>query len=67
MKHILVPIGISPDAHQTLQYAVDFAEQFDSRVYVMEVFNVSVGAGKSLANVTKKSSRKWKRTIKGSN
>ncbi|MUH35797.1 universal stress protein [Zobellia amurskyensis] len=54
MKHILVPIGISPDAHQTLQYAVDFAEQFASQVYVMEVFNVSVGAGKSLVNVPQK-------------
>ncbi|MGJ8735511.1 universal stress protein [Zobellia laminariae] len=64
MKHILVPIGISPDAHQTLQYAVDFAEQFGSQVYVMEVFNVSVGAGKSLANVTEKVAESGKERLK---
>ena len=46
MKNILVPIGTSPDSHETLQYAVDFATQFSSEVYVMEVFSVSVKAGR---------------------
>jgi len=64
MKHILVPIGISPDAHKTLQYAVDFAEKFGSQVYVMEVFNASVGAGKSLANVTQKLAESGKERLK---
>tara|TARA_R110000868_G_scaffold68720_4_gene203262 strand:+ start:1702 stop:2502 length:801 start_codon:yes stop_codon:yes gene_type:complete len=53
MKNILVPIGTSPDSHETLQYAVDFATQFSSEVYVMEVFSVSVKAG-NLGNVTEK-------------
>ncbi|MBC6997844.1 universal stress protein [Cytophaga sp. FL35] len=54
MKHILVPIGTSPDAHQTLQYAIDFATEFSSKIFLMEVFSVSVGAGKGLSNVTEK-------------
>ena len=51
MKNILVPIGTSPNAHETLQYAIDFATEFSSKIYVMEVFNVSIGAGRSLKNV----------------
>lgn len=50
MKNILVPIGTSPDNHNTLQYAVDFATEFSSQVYVMEVFTASIGAGRSLKN-----------------
>ncbi len=48
MKNILVPIGTSPDSHNTLQYALDFAAEFSAQVYVMEVFSASVGAGRSL-------------------
>lgn len=54
MKNILVPIGTSPDAHHTLQYAVDFAHEFSAQLYVMEVFNVSIGAGRSLKNAEEK-------------
>src|SRR5690606_7589363 len=50
MKKILVPIGTSADAHETLQYAVDFASVFSSQVYVMEVFNAPSSAG-NLANI----------------
>ena len=50
MKKILVPIGTSPDAHETLQYAVDFASEFSSQVYVMEVFNAQSGTG-NLTNI----------------
>ena len=46
IKNILVPIGTSPDSYHTLQYAVNFAKEFSANVYVMEVFNVSVGARK---------------------
>jgi nucleotide-binding universal stress UspA family protein len=53
MKNILVPIGTSPESHETLQYAVDFAVQFSSEIYVMEVFSVSANAG-TLNNVTEK-------------
>lgn len=53
MKNILVPVGTSPYAHETLQYAVDFALEFGSQVYAMDVFNVTAGAGK-LVNVSEK-------------
>lgn len=53
MKNILVPIGTSPDSHETLQYAVDFAAHFSSEIYVMEVFNVSAKTG-SLGNIEEK-------------
>ncbi|HUH46075.1 MAG TPA: universal stress protein [Arenibacter sp.] len=53
MKNILVPIGTSENAHETLQYAVDFAIEFGSNVYVMEVF--SIGSSPStLANIKEK-------------
>ena len=53
MKNILVPIGSSPNSHETLQYAVDFAAEFSAQVYAMEVFSASAGAG-SLANISEK-------------
>jgi nucleotide-binding universal stress UspA family protein len=53
MKNILVPIGNSPDSHETLQYAVNFAAEFGARVYVMEVVTLSARAG-DLANVKEK-------------
>ena len=53
MKKILVPVGNSPDSHETLQYAVHFAAQFGAVVYVMEVLNVTTRAG-DLANIREK-------------
>ncbi|WP_222982326.1 universal stress protein [Flagellimonas meishanensis] len=53
MNNILVPIGTSPDSSLTLQYAIDFAAQFGSKVFVMDVFSVTSTVG-SLANVEKK-------------
>jgi nucleotide-binding universal stress UspA family protein len=53
MKNILVPIGTSPNSHETLQYAVDFATEFSAKIYVMEVFSVAVGLG-SMANIKEK-------------
>lgn len=63
MKNILVPIGTSSNAHETLQYAVDFASEFSSQVYVMEVFSVSAGAG-NLANVAQKVEENSKERLK---
>ncbi len=53
MEKILVPIGSSPNAHETLQYAVDFASQFSSEIFVMEVFSAKSGAG-DLINLEEK-------------
>ncbi len=53
MKNILVPVGTSPNAFKTLQYAVDFASEFSSKIYLMEVFSAKAGAGE-LANISEK-------------
>ncbi|TAI47694.1 universal stress protein [Flagellimonas allohymeniacidonis] len=50
MNNILVPIGTSPNAVDTLQYAIDFASKFGSKVFVMDVISVSSTAA-SLRNV----------------
>lgn len=41
MKNILVPLGLSKSAVITarLQYAIDFAKDFEAIIYVVEVFN----------------------------
>ena len=63
MNNILVPIGTSPNAHETLQYAVDFAAQFSSSVYVMEVFSAKAGAG-DLKNISGKVAESSKKHVK---
>ena len=63
MTNILVPIGTSPNANETLQYAVDFAADFKANVFVMEVFNVSVQTG-SLVNISEKIAKTSKKRLK---
>lgn len=63
MNNILVPLGTSPDSHQTLQYAVDFASDFGAQIFIMDVFTVTPGAG-NLGNVTKKVAQTGKENIK---
>ncbi|CAI8231963.1 MAG: Uncharacterised protein [SAR116 cluster bacterium] len=53
MKHILVPIGTSPEIHKLLQYAVDFALDFQSQILVMEAFNAPSAPG-TLVNISEK-------------
>mgnify|MGYP000209289234 CR=1 FL=1 len=38
MKNILVPIGSSKSSVNTLQYAIDFAQEVDANVYVISIF-----------------------------
>lgn len=45
MKNILVPVGSSKNAKSHLQYAVDFAKEFDAKVYVVQIYNVYTKAG----------------------
>ncbi|MEM9078174.1 MAG: universal stress protein [Bacteroidota bacterium] len=63
MNNILVPIGTSPNASNTLQYAIDFAAHFGAQVFVMDVFSVSSASG-SLANVEEKVAKSSKEHIK---
>ncbi|MBD0831149.1 universal stress protein [Aestuariibaculum sediminum] len=45
MKNILVPVGSSANALSNLQYAIDFAQAFGARLYVVQVYNVYTKAG----------------------
>ena len=45
MKNILVPVGSSKNAVSHLQYAVDFAQAFGAKLYVVQIYNVFTKAG----------------------
>lgn len=45
MKNILVPIGSSENARNTLQYAIDFAKKIDAKVYIFRAYNLISKAG----------------------
>lgn len=63
MKKILVPVGTSAHAHETLQYAIDFARAFEAEVFAMDVFTVAPRAGK-LANISEKLSESGKKRVR---
>lgn len=63
MNNILVPIGTSPNAKETLQYAIDFASHFGAKVFIMDVFSVTSTVG-SLSNVKEKVAKSSKEYIK---
>jgi len=63
MMNILVPIGTSSNTNKTLQYAVDFAENFGAQIYVIEVFNATGKTG-TLTNVTQKIAESAKERLK---
>tara|TARA_R110002073_G_scaffold279026_1_gene442838 strand:- start:79211 stop:80005 length:795 start_codon:yes stop_codon:yes gene_type:complete len=50
MKNLLVPIGSGGNAINTLQYAIDFAQVTQAKVYVVQVFESTRVAG-SLKNI----------------
>ena len=45
MKNILVPVGSSKNAVSHLQYAVDFANAFKAKLFVVQTYNVFTKAG----------------------
>tara|TARA_R110001632_G_scaffold67580_1_gene158681 strand:+ start:6759 stop:7544 length:786 start_codon:yes stop_codon:yes gene_type:complete len=45
MKHILVPIGSTTNASNTLQYAIDFAKEVNAKVFVLRAYKVISKAG----------------------
>lgn len=63
MMNILVPIGTSENAHETLQYASDFAADFGAQIYVMEVFNATGKTG-TLTNISQKLAESGKERLK---
>lgn len=52
MKNILVPVGSSKNAVSHLQYAVDFAEAFNAKLFIVQIYNVFTKAG-TMKNVDK--------------
>jgi nucleotide-binding universal stress UspA family protein len=45
MKNILVPIGSSENSINTLQYAIDFANEIGANVFALRAYNVQSKAG----------------------
>jgi len=45
MKNILVPVGSSKYAVNTLQYAIDFVQNFNAKIYVIQAYGVTKVAG----------------------
>ncbi len=45
MKNILVPVGSSKNTLSHLQYAVDFAEAFGAKLFIVQIYNVYTKAG----------------------
>jgi nucleotide-binding universal stress UspA family protein len=45
MKHILVPIGFTESAQNTLQYAIDFASEIDAKILVFRAYSSKSKAG----------------------
>ncbi|MFY0631958.1 MAG: universal stress protein [Flavobacteriaceae bacterium] len=45
MNHILVPIGSTENASNTLQYAIDFAKEVNAKVFVFRAYKVLSKAG----------------------
>ena len=45
MKHILVPIGFTENAKNTLQYAIDFANEINANVFVFRAYSAQTKAG----------------------
>ncbi|MGB5667498.1 MAG: universal stress protein [Maribacter sp.] len=45
MKNILVPLGSSKNVLSHLQYAVDFANAFKAKLYIVQIYNLYTKAG----------------------
>jgi nucleotide-binding universal stress UspA family protein len=59
MKNLLVPIGSNENARNTLQYAIEFAREFDSRIYLIHVYSSSKVSGsfKNVDDIIERDSR----------
>lgn len=45
MQNILVPIGFTESAQNTLQYAIDFASEIDAKIFVFRAYSAQTKAG----------------------
>ncbi len=65
MKNILVPIGSSENASNTLQYAIDFATKLNAEVFVFRAYKAinKAGAIKTIDEFIERESKLYIRTI----
>lgn len=63
MKNILVPVGSNENALNTLQYAIDFAETLDAKIYLVHVYSSPKISG-ALINVDQIIERDSKEILK---
>jgi nucleotide-binding universal stress UspA family protein len=65
MENILVPIGSNNNAINTLQYAIDFVEGTNARIYVIKVYGVAKAASsmKNIDTILKEDSNKELKTV----
>ena len=45
MQNILVPIGFTESAQNTLQYAIDFASEINAKIFVFRAYSAQTKAG----------------------
>ena len=65
MKHLLVPIGSSENAKNTLQYAIDFAQVINAKVFVFRAYSVITKAGTiiNISDIIQRETNLYMRTI----
>ncbi|WP_299054894.1 universal stress protein [uncultured Polaribacter sp.] len=67
MKNILVPIGSTETAQQTLQYAIDFAAEINANILVFRAFKATSKAGvmKNVTAIIERETNLYLRTMVG--
>ena len=65
MKNLLVPVGTSKNTVSHLQYAVDFAEAFGAKLYVVHIYKVFTKAGTmiNLDHILERESKEYLRDL----
>ena len=65
MQHILVPIGSTESAQNTLQYAINFASDIDAKVLVFRAYSSQTKAGtmKNVDSVIERETNLYLRTM----
>jgi nucleotide-binding universal stress UspA family protein len=63
MKNILVPVGSNDNALNTLQYAIEFAHEFDAKIYLVHIYSSPKISG-GLLNVDQIMERDSKEILK---
>ena len=65
MKHILVPVGSTENARNTLQYAIDLAQEIEAKVFVLRAYKVQTPAGtlKNVDEFLERESNLYMRTV----